>query len=160
MSNITENKINQVFTVATMTAIKGHITAILNAMPAGSLTPEQRETMLAMNVDNKVFAEDCANEMEISGNGIIPPFIIATHLKNDIDFYEQLDIIDAEISNAAQIVKDLKRICAHEAMTTANAIYKMYELANMTGIAGAKQAYDKLRGRFAKQKIAILENEI
>lgn len=148
MSNILENKLNQTFTAIIMTMIKDNIVEILDAMPDGTLTPEERSSLLGMDVDNKVFAEDCANEIGISGAGIIPPFISAVNLKNDIDFFEQLDVIEAQLSNAVQIVSDLKRICAHEAMTTANAIYKMYEMANLAGIPGAKQGYDKLKERY------------
>jgi hypothetical protein len=148
MSNITENKLNIILNAVDMILIKDNIIEILDALPDASLTPDERETLLSMNVDNKVFAEDCSNEIGISGLGIIPPFINAVNLKNDILLYEQLDVIESDLTNAVQVVSDLKRICAHEAMTTANAIYRMYELANLTGIPGGKQGYDKLKERY------------
>ena len=74
--------------------------------------------------------------------------IRAVNLQNDITLFEQMDNVEAQLLNAVQAVSDAKRIAAHEAMTAANAIYKMYEMANFAGIANAKQGYDKLKERF------------
>lgn len=151
MSNITENRLNTTILPADISIINNSIAAIAAKLPAGSLTPEQRITLLSMDVENKVFVEDCINEIGISGNGIIPPFITAANIQNDVTLFEQLDIIDAGLQNLVQKVSDLKRIAADEAMTASNAIYKVYEMANEAGIAGAKQGYDKLKARYARQ---------
>jgi hypothetical protein len=150
MSNITENRLNMTILAADITIINGAIATIAGKLPAGSLNEDQRKDMLSMDVDNKVFAEDCMNEIGISGTGIIPPFITPVNIQNDLTLFEQLDVIEAALLNLLQKVSDLKRITADEAMTLANAIYKMYEMANLAGVSGAKQAYDKLKARYAR----------
>ena len=105
MSNITENKLNQLLTQADVTAIHDNIVEVLNLLPKMSLTPEQRGTMLSMDVDNKVFAEDCMNEVVLTGAGIIPPYIVPANMKNDIEFYEQLDGIEIGVQNLTHYQK-------------------------------------------------------
>ncbi len=151
MGNMTENRLNTTIIAADMTIINSSIAAIAAKLPTGSLDENQRDTMLGMDVENKVFAEDAMNEIGISGTGIIPPFINATFMQNDLTLFEQLDVIEAALLNLLQKVSDLKRITADEAMTAANAIYKIYEMANLAGIPGAKQGYEKLKARYARQ---------
>ena len=151
MSNITENRINVTLSTADVTSINTSIAAIAGKLPNISLDENQRSQMLSMDVDNKIFAEDCMNEVTISGAGIIPAFINPAFLQNDLALYEQLDAIEASIENVLQKVKDVKRLAADEAMTVSNAIYKTFEMANLAGVLGAKQAYDKLSARYAKR---------
>jgi hypothetical protein len=151
MSNITENRLNATILPADITIINTSITAIAAKLPAGSLTPEQRKSLLSLDVENKVFVEDCINEMAISGTGIVPPFISAANIQNDLSLFEQLDIVEANLENLLQKVSDLKRIAADEAMSASNTVYKAYEMANEAGIANAKQGYDKLKARYARQ---------
>jgi hypothetical protein len=152
MSNVTENKINTTILAADMTAIKVAIDTVAAKIPAGTLTPDQRSTFLSMDVDNKVFVEDCINEVAISGTGIIPAFINSVSLQNDLTLFEQMDIVEANLNNLLQKVKDVKRICADEAMSSSNAIYKIYEMAAVGGVNGAQQAYDKLKVRYDRQR--------
>ncbi len=153
MSNLTENRLNTTILAADITIINGAIATIAGKLPAGSLTEDQRRESLSMDVDNKVFAEDCINEVGISGTGIIPTFISPLFMQNDLTLFEQLDVIEANMQNLLQKVSDLKRIAADEAMTLAHAIYKMYEMANLAGIPGAKQGYDKLKARYARNNV-------
>lgn len=151
MSNITENRINTVLTAADITAINTNITAINNKLPLGSLDDDQRFKYKAIDVNNKVFAEDTITELNISGNGIIPAFINVAFIQNDLTFFEQIDAIEASLLNQLQKVADLKRIAGHEAYNAALTVYKIYDAANQAGIPGAKQAYDKLKARFEAQ---------
>jgi hypothetical protein len=151
MSNITENKLNTVLLAADLTAINTSITAIAAKLPAGSLTEEQRSDLKSINVNNKIFVEDVITEINVSGAGIIPPFINKAFIQNDLTLYEQLDGIDASLSNLLQKVADLKRICGDEAYTAALAVYRIFDGANQAGVPGAKQAYDKLKVRFEAQ---------
>jgi hypothetical protein len=151
MGNISENKINNVIAPADITLIKTSIDAIAAKIPVATLTPEQRSSLLSMDVENKVFVEDCINEIAISGTGIIPAFISGTAIQNDLNLFEQLDVVEAQLENLLQKIKDAKRLAADEAMTVANAIYKTYEMGAMAGVAGAQQAFDKLKARYAKQ---------
>ena len=151
MGNITENRINVTIAATDMSTIQNNITGISALIPNLTLTDEQRSgELLSMDVDTKVFAEDAMNEIGISGAGIIPPFISAGNMKNDITLFEQCDVVEASLENLLQQVRDVKRIAADEVMTVANAIYKLYEMANAAGVPGGKQGYEKLKARYKK----------
>ncbi len=151
MSNLTENKLNLTLSAADITAINTSVAAITAKLPAGSLDEEQRKSYMAIDVANKVFSEDVVTEMNISGTGILPPFLNATFIQNDLTLFEQLDGVEANLQNLLQKIADLKRIAGHEAYGMATAVYKIYTAANFAGIPGAKQAYDKLKARYDAQ---------
>lgn len=151
MGNITENKLNIVITVADLAAINTNIAAINSKLPAGSLTDDQRMNLKSINVDNKVFVEDAIVEMTVNGTGIMPAFLNATHLQNDITLYDQLDTIESGINTLKQRISDLKRIAGDEAYTGGLMVYRIFESANSAGLNQAKQPYEKLRARFNAQ---------
>ena len=151
MSNITENRLNTVLAAADIAAINTAITAITAKLPAGSLDDDQRHVLKSIDVNNKVFVEDTLIELGISGAGIIPAFINQAFIQNDLTLFEQLDGVEASLLNLLQKIADLKRICGHESYSAALTVYKIYEAANLAGIPGAKQAYDKLKARFDAQ---------
>jgi hypothetical protein len=145
MSNITENRLNTVLAAADIAAINTAITAITAKLPAGSLDDDQRHVLKSIDVNNKVFVEDTLIELGISGAGIIPAFINQAFIQNDLTLFEQLDGVEASLLNLLQKIADLKRISGHESYSAALTVYKIYEAANLAGIPGAKQAYDKLK---------------
>ena len=151
MSNLTENKLNTVITSADLTAINASIVTITSKLPAGSLTDEQRASLKAIDVANKVFVEDVITEIGVSGAGIIPSFINPTFIQNDLTLFTQLDGIEANLLNLLQKISDLKRISGDEGYSMSLSAYKIYDAANQAGIPGAKQAYDKLKIRFDAQ---------
>lgn len=151
MGNITENKLNLVLIAADLAAINTNIAAINSKLPSGSLTDEQRLNLKSINVDNKVFVEDAIVEMTVNGAGIIPSFLNAANLQNDITLYDQLDTIESGINTLLQRIADLKRIAGDEAYTGGLTVYKIFESANSAGLNQAKQPYEKLRVRFNAQ---------
>lgn len=151
MGNISENKINVVIPPADITMYNTSIAAIAGKVPNISLTPEQRDGMLSIDVENKVFVEDVINEIGISGVGILPPFITAANVQSDLTLFEQMDVLEAGLLNLLQKVKDVKLTASDEAMSVSNTVYKMYEMAHNAGILSAKQGYEKLRERYRKQ---------
>ncbi|AFL81780.1 hypothetical protein Aeqsu_2320 [Aequorivita sublithincola DSM 14238] len=151
MSNLTDNNLNEVLDGATIANITESINTLEAALPTGSLDDNQRGVYSAINVNNKVFAEDVLAEMNGSGLSILPPYLNATFLQNDIQLFEQLDNIESRLQNAAQKVADLKRIAGHEAYTMALSVFKNYDAANQAGISGAKQSFEKLKVRFEGQ---------
>lgn len=151
MSNLTDNNLNEVLDGATFSNITESINTLEAALPAGSLDDNQREVYSAINVNNKVFAEDVLAEMQGSGVAILPPYLNAMFLANDIQIFEQLDVIESRLENATQKVRDLKRIAGHEAYTMALSVFKNFDSANQAGISGAKQSYEKLKSRFEGQ---------
>ncbi len=151
MSNLTENKLNTVIATTDITAMNTAITTLASKLPTGTLTDEQRNTLKAMDVNNKIFVEDVLTELSISGTGIVPPFINSTFIQNDLTLFEQLDRLEANVANVAQRIADLKRICGDEAYTAALTVYRIYDGANLAGIPNSKQAYEKLKSRFDTQ---------
>lgn len=115
MSNLSENKINVTLAVADVTAINDAVNTILSKVPGNTtLTDEQRLSYNAINVANKVFADDCLTEAQVNGEGILPGFINLIHLKNDLTVFEQLDQFESALNNIVQRIADAKRIAGHE----------------------------------------------
>ncbi len=151
MGNLTENRIDTVLTEAVITEINDSIIAIEDQLPAGSLTDDERSRYKAIDVNNKIFVEDVITEVGISGAGIIPAFIKPAFIKNDFILFEQLDAIESNMTNLLRRVSDLKRIAGSEAYDYSLTVYRIYESANLAGIPGAKESYEKLRARFDAQ---------
>ena len=151
MGNITENKLNTTITAADLAAISTNIAAINSKLPAGSLNDEQRMNLKSINVDNKIFVEDAITEMTVNGAGIMPAFLNAANLQNDITLYDQLDTIESGINTLLQRISDLKRIAGDEAYTGGLTVYRIFESANSAGLNQAKQPYEKLKARFNAQ---------
>jgi hypothetical protein len=152
MSNLSENKINVVLAAADITAINTSIATILSKIPANTtLTDEQRLSYNAINVSNKVFAEDCLSEAQLNGAGILPGFVNLAHMQNDLTVFNQLDQIESALNNALQRVADAKRIAGHEGYGQANVIYNAFKTANDNGIANGKSAVEKLKARYEAQ---------
>ncbi len=151
MGNLTENRIDTVFADAALSEIKDSITAIEDLFPEGSLTDDERSSFKAIDVNNKIFVEDVINELGISGAGIIPAFIKPVYIKNDFTLFEQLDIIESNMTNMLRRISDLKRIAGSEAYDYSLTVYRIYESANLAGIPGAKESYEKLKARFDAQ---------
>ena len=152
MSNLSENRINVVLLAADVTAINTAVSTILSKVPANTtLTDEQRVSYNAINVANKVFADDCLAEAQANGTGILPAFVNLTNLQNDLSVFEQLDQIESMLNNTLQRVADAKRIAGHEAYGQANVVYSAFKTANESGIENAKSSFDKLKARFEAQ---------
>jgi hypothetical protein len=151
MANITDNRINQTISPADLTAISAAITnlnASLSFLQA--LTDPERDALLSLDVDNKVFVDDAFDEMTNNG-AILPAFINTGYLKNDITLFEQLDSLESELRNLLSRISDTKRLAGHEAYVMSLTAYNLYGMATNAGIPGAKQSYDRLKVRFAGQ---------
>ena len=151
MSNLTDNKLNTIISVADIAAINASITDIAGKLPTASLTEDQRGRLNGIDVANKVFVEDVITEIGISGANILPPFINGTFIQNDLTLFSQLDALESGVNNLLQTISDLKRIAGDEAYGMSLQVYKIFEAANSAGIPGAKQAYDKLKVRYESQ---------
>ena len=152
MSNLSENRINVVIAPADITAINTSVATILSKIPANTtLTDEQRLSYNAINVANKVFAEDCLVEAQLNGAGIVPGFVNLPNMQNDLTVFDQLDQMESALNNALQRIADAKRIAGHEAYGQANVIYNAFTAANNSGIANAKASVDKLKPRYEAQ---------
>lgn len=152
MSNITENRINVVLPATDFSLMNDSLAVVGSKIPANTtLTDNQRIKYNAIDVDNKVFAEDCLGEAQINGGGILAPYINLEHLKNDLTVFKQLDTIESILKNLVRRVADAKRIAGHEAYGQANAIYKQFAVAHKSGIGNASASYQKLKARYDAQ---------
>jgi hypothetical protein len=152
MSNLSENRLNTVLAPADVTAINTSIASILAKVPANTtLTDEQRISYNAINVANKIFAEDCLTEAGANGTGILPAYVNVPNLQNDLTIFDQLDAISSALSNVLQRVEDAKRIAGHEAYGQATLVYNSFKQAHENGVANATASYTKLKARYETQ---------
>ena len=143
---------NVVIAAADITAINASVATIVSKIPANSsLTDEQRTSYNAINVANKIFAEDCLVEAQLNGAGIIPGFINLANLQNDLTMFNQLDQIESALKNTLQRIADAKRIAGHEGFGQANVIYNAFKVAHENGIANATASCEKLKARYEAQ---------
>lgn len=152
MSNLSENRINVVLAAADVAAINASIATILSKMPANTtLTDEQRVAYNAIDVVNKVYAEDCLAEAQTNGTGIVPGYVNLQNLQNDLTVFNQLDAVWSSLKNALQRVEDARRIAGHEAYALTSPIYNSFKQAHENGVPNASTSYNKLKARFEAQ---------
>ena len=151
MANIMENRINAVMDEGTLKKMFTLMTEITGSLPEnGNLTlnDDERLSINSLDVDNKAFVEDVISELRISGQGIIPAFITADMISNDLTLFEQMDRLHSAISNTLQRVEDLRRIAASEAYNASTVAYGIYSSAAQGGIPGSQASYNKLKQRY------------
>ena len=151
MSNLTENRIDTVLTDVQMESINTAVQQIIALLPAGSLSEDQRLSLKAIDVNNKIFVEDVLTELSAGGADLMPSFINSQSVQNDLQLFEQMDKVETQLKNVLQRVSDLKRLAGDEAYSMSLAFYRIIVAANSAGIPGAKPSYDKLKARFDSQ---------
>lgn len=150
MANITVDLVNDTISTADQTTISTAIANLNTALNAyvHPLTDEERDTLLSLDVNNKVFVEETINE--ITNNGaVLPPAISLSHLQNDLDLFNQLDSIESQLMNVLNRVRDTKRIAGHEAYAMALATYTIYKSLANAGVDGTRESAQRLGERFA-----------
>lgn len=148
MGNLTINRLNTTIAAGDLAIITNALNTIVDQLPEGSLTDEERNTYAAIEVDNKIFTEDCVTELAINGAAIMPAYINVPNLVTDFTLFEQLDTIKSGIMQVLRRVEDLQRIAGKESYDTALQVYRHYAAASDAGIPGAKESYDKLKMRY------------
>ncbi len=152
MSNLSENRTNTVLTQQAYDEMKAAVQKFIDLLPPNTtLTDEQRLRFSAINVSNKVFAEDVLAESKIIGSDILPAFVDIDALEKDLVLFKQLDEQENALHNALQRLQDAKRIAGHEAYGQSTLIYNSIKMASDAGIPNAKAAYTKLKTRFDAQ---------
>lgn len=152
MANITVNRLNITINPADEAVLQSNTAQtnlILNNYTE-SLSPDEREELFGLDVENRVFAYEAWEEANINGS-ILPAYINVLDLDNDLKFFNQLDNIESILENQLQRIKDTKRLAGHEAYAMALTIYKLFESAHLAGIPGATASYNRLKQRFAQQ---------
>lgn len=152
MANITLNRLSTTISPADDTALGaagGQIESIINTYCL-SLDDDERKSLFSLDVENKVFVEECLNEAKNHG-GPLPAYVQVAEMDKDLTLFNQLDGIEANLNHVAQKVSDTKRLAGHEAYALALMIYKLYEAAALAGVPDAKASFDRLKARFAAQ---------
>ena len=85
MANISTNLLNATLPVGDVTTVNAAITTIDTTLDPveRTLTDEERASLLALDVSNKVFAEEALQELTANGS-MMPPSLSPTFLSNDL----------------------------------------------------------------------------
>jgi hypothetical protein len=151
MANISTNLLNVVLAATDMGTVTTAIATIDTTLDPveSTLTDEERASLLSLDVNNKVFAEEALQEVDTNGS-MLPAAVNSLFLKNDLTLYDQLDGIESQLENVLRKVRDAKRVAGHEAYAMALTIYTLYRSLAAVGVAGAQQSADRLGERFAQ----------
>lgn len=151
MSNTNQNLLNQTLAALAITEIMDALTTVASALPDATLTDEQRRSLNAISVNNKVFAEEVLDEMNTNPIAAITATYNKDFLANDIQLFEQVESILSRMMDIIQRLEDVKRLAGHEAYGLATAAYGMWEVMARTGVPGAQASFDRLKLRYAGQ---------
>lgn len=151
MSNITNNRIN---TVAAETDL---VAAIQHVKDAGNLFPfligleaGEKKSLQGINVSNKVWVEECLNEMELEP-GILPAFIDPSNVKADYLLFNQLERVKVATQDLLDKLSDTQYLAGAEAYAVCLIYYRLVEAAAKAGLPGADERYNRLKARFEEQ---------
>ncbi|HET8804781.1 MAG TPA: hypothetical protein VFM72_09395, partial [Aequorivita sp.] len=102
MSNPNQNLLNQVIAALALTEISESLSTVEEALPDATLTDEQRRTLNAISVDNKVFAEEMLDEMNTNPNAAVNATYNLEFLANDLQLFEQVESITSRLKDILQ----------------------------------------------------------
>ena len=159
MSNTSQNLLNQTLASLEISEIMEALNTVAEALPDATLTDEQRGSLNAISVDNKVFAEEMLDEMNTNPNAAVNATYNLGFLANDLQLFEQVESIITRLKDILQRLDDVKRLAGHEAYGMATGAYGMLEVMARTGVPGAQASYDRLKVRFAKSSGKPVDGE-
>lgn len=149
MANLSNNRVNVTATAAQVTAVKAAFQTIMTNLPfLTGLTAEERKTLNAIDVNNKVFAED-ALAAAVNNPTLVPAYISIPNMQLDMTLFSQLDEISGLANQLCERIEDTKMLAGSEAYNTALSLYKSFGAAADAGVLGADSIVDKLKTRFA-----------
>ncbi len=150
MSNLMNNRISTTLTTEQREAVMQAFQTIFSNLPfLLGLTVEERVSLPKINVNNKVFTQDALNEMEQNAE-MLPSFMQAEPMRNDLTLYNQLDPILSMARQLVEKLEDTQMLAGSEAYISALSAYRLFGAAAAAGIGGADTVYDSLRSRFAQ----------
>jgi hypothetical protein len=159
MANFTHNRIDAILPPADMADISAAIQLIHSKLPfLQALTPEERESLLKMSVNNRVFVEKVLQEMQHTQN-LFPPYLSVTQIQHDKNLFDQLDNLVSQVKNLLNLLEDSRRIAAHESYSMSLGVYQFYKNASQNGIPNAIAPYQRLKTRFESKKKSKPEEE-
>lgn len=150
MANITTNLIDTNISVADRTTIQTSVSTILTTLNpyVRNLTDEERDRLLSLDVNNKVFVEEAIDEITNNGS-ILPTAISLGQLENDLELFNQLDSLESILQNMLDRVRDTKRLAGHEAYAMALTAYTIYKALANSGVEQAHTSAERLGQRFS-----------
>ena len=148
MANFTNNRLNIVATEAQITAAKNSLVQFDAQFPfLIGLTVEEKTTLPAINVDNKIFTEDAINAA-VNNMDMLPGYLSVSGVQTDMKLFNQLDELVPMVRKQLEKLEDTRFLAGSEAYTTALMIYKLFGAAAESGIPGADAIVAQLRERF------------
>ena len=148
MANLTNNRLNIVATEAKITAAKNSLVQFDAQFPfLIGLTVEEKTTLPAINVDNKIFTEDAINAA-VNNMDMLPGYLSVSGVQTDMKLFNQLDELVPMVRKQLEKLEDTRFLAGSEAYTTALMIYKLFGAAAESGIPGADAIVAQLRERF------------
>lgn len=148
MANLTNNRLNIVATEAQITAAKNSLVQFDAQFPfLIGLTVEEKTTLPAINVDNKIFTEDAINAA-VNNMDMLPGYLSVSGVETDMKLFNQLDELVPMVRKQLEKLEDTRFLAGSEAYTTALMIYKLFGAAAESGIPGADAIVAQLRERF------------
>lgn len=151
MSNITNNRLNLVIPPADVDTVIQSLETVSTTLPfLIGLEADEKRAMQSINGSNKIFVEDCLNEMGLSSD-ILPNFIDPQGVQTDYDLFVQLDSLRIMLEDLLDKVKDTQYLAGAEAYKVCLIYYRLVEAAAKAGLPGADERYNRLKERFSAQ---------
>lgn len=148
MANLTNNRLNIVATEAQITAAKNSLVQFDAQFPfLIGLTVDEKTTLPAINVDNKIFTEDAINAA-VNNMDMLPGYLSVSGVQTDMMLFNQLDELVPMVRKQLEKLEDTRFLAGSEAYSTALMIYKLFGAAAESGIPGADAIVAQLRERF------------
>lgn len=148
MANLTNNRLNIVATEAQITAAKNSLVQFDAQFPfLIGLTVDEKTTLPAINVDNKIFTEDAINAA-VNNMDMLPGYLSVSGVQTDMKLFNQLDELVPMVRKQLEKLEDTRFLAGSEAYSTALMIYKLFGAAAESGIPGADAIVAQLRERF------------
>lgn len=151
MSNMNNNRVNQVLTEEQMTNLKEGIKSLEKDFSFFvGLTDQERASLLGIDVNNKAFVEDALNAGRVNQD-LLPRYLSLESAELDLKLFEQMDEIITIVEQFHQKLSDTRLLAGSEAYMTALMLYRLFIAASTAGMPGADAAVKKLEPRFKKQ---------
>ena len=153
MSNIFENRLTTNFTETEINQLAASREAYLKSLlpKTVALTSDELSSLSSMAVNNYVFVLDTVKATDAEGQAMLPPAYaqLVPILKDETDFFIQLDKEELELMDMITRVQHTKRLAAHQSYLTSTAFYKQYQVLAEAGVPGAMSRYNDLKERFS-----------
>lgn len=159
--NENNNRVQRCISAAEFTTITGlmnELERLLLPYTVG-LTPEERMSLPKINVDNRMFIQDCINEMKLpASNGFLPAYFKPIDIEADLTMFDQCENLATRLTSLAGKVDNTRLLSGSEAFTSMLTFKRLADAAEAAGVPGADQTARKLRERFQGQGVSGKSN--